>query len=140
TVLNCGQNACHATRSVTRCRLTVEVLAWRARTRPRQLHRPFQREHRMNAWTRREFLHASAAATAAAGAALVPGGLSNVPAGRRRPFQPSAAYELTTVLLDAAANDVVAHGARPTILSRAMGVTMTAMYDAWAAYDDRAVG
>ena len=31
-------------------------------------------------------------------------------------------------------------GARPTIISREMAIAMTAMYDAWAAYDARAVG
>ena len=32
------------------------------------------------------------------------------------------------------------YGARPTILSRDMAVALTAMYDAWAAYDEKAVG
>ena len=52
----------------------------------------------------------------------------------------SAAYEWLDVLLEAAAREVERDGARPTILSRSMAVAVTCMYDAWAAYDDKAVG
>ena len=52
----------------------------------------------------------------------------------------SAAYEWLEVIPEASAREVVRDGARPTILSRAMAVAVTAMYDAWAAYDDKAVG
>lgn len=53
---------------------------------------------------------------------------------------PTAAYRLLDVVLEASARDVDLHRARPTILSRTMAVALTAMYDAWAAYDDRAIG
>lgn len=53
---------------------------------------------------------------------------------------PSAAYDWLSVLLETCAREVERDGARPTILSRAMAITTTAMYDAWAAYDDKAVG
>jgi hypothetical protein len=55
-------------------------------------------------------------------------------------FQPTAAYRWAEVVLEAAAREVDHVGARPTILSRQMAVALTAMYDAWAAYDDKAVG
>jgi hypothetical protein len=54
--------------------------------------------------------------------------------------EPSAAYRWVDVMLEAAARDVERIGARPTILSRQMAIPVTAMFDAWAAYDDRAVG
>ena len=53
---------------------------------------------------------------------------------------PSAAYDWLSVLLETCAREVERDGARPTILSRTMAIAMTAMYDAWAAYDDKAVG
>lgn len=43
-------------------------------------------------------------------------------------------------MLDVAGNEVERIGARPTILSRQMAIVMTAMYDAWACYDEKAVG
>lgn len=52
----------------------------------------------------------------------------------------SLAYRLLDVCQEAAANDVDAYGARPTILSRQMAIWATSVYDAWAAYDDKAVG
>ena len=55
-------------------------------------------------------------------------------------YHPSAAYEWLDIALEATARDVDRHGARPTIISRTLGVAMTAMFDAWAAYDDKAVG
>jgi hypothetical protein len=54
--------------------------------------------------------------------------------------QPSLAYRWLSIVLEASARDVERIGARPTILSRQMAVPLTAMYDAWAAYDDKAVG
>ncbi len=54
--------------------------------------------------------------------------------------QPSAAYQWLDIMLEAAGRDVDQVGARPTILSRQMAIPMTAMYDAWAAYDEKAVG
>ena len=54
--------------------------------------------------------------------------------------QPSAAYKWLEVVLEACARDVERVGAKPTILSSKMAIPMTAMFDAWAAYDDQAVG
>ncbi|PWE18713.1 haloperoxidase [Marinicauda salina] len=55
-------------------------------------------------------------------------------------FTPSAAYHWLDVSLEAAASDVQVFGARPTVLSRQMAIVQTAAFDAWAAYDDVAVG
>ncbi|MGA1525877.1 MAG: DUF6851 domain-containing protein, partial [Planctomycetota bacterium] len=55
-------------------------------------------------------------------------------------YTPTAAYRWLDAVLDAAARDVERVGAMPTILSRQMAIPMTAMFDAWAAYDDLAVG
>ena len=55
-------------------------------------------------------------------------------------FEPSAAYQLMETMLEAAAADVLRLGARPTVLSRQMAIVQTAVFDAWAAYDDVAVG
>src|SRR5262245_5631049 len=52
----------------------------------------------------------------------------------------SAAYRWVDVILEAAGREVEKIGARPTIISREMAIPLTAMYDAWAAYDERAVG
>jgi hypothetical protein len=56
------------------------------------------------------------------------------------PYQPSAAARWVEIMLEAAARDVERTGAQPTILSRQMVIPVTAMFDAWAAYDNRAVG
>ncbi|MCP4461919.1 MAG: vanadium-dependent haloperoxidase [Planctomycetaceae bacterium] len=56
------------------------------------------------------------------------------------PHQPSAAFQWLEIMLEAAARDVERIGAQPTILSRQMAIPVTAMFDAWAAYDDQAVG
>jgi hypothetical protein len=50
------------------------------------------------------------------------------------------AYRWLNIVQEAAARDVDREGARPTILSRQMAIWATAMFDAWAAYDARAVG
>jgi hypothetical protein len=55
-------------------------------------------------------------------------------------FKPTAAYRWLEVVLEASAREVDRVGARPTILSRQMAIALTAMYDAWAAYDDKALG
>lgn len=52
----------------------------------------------------------------------------------------NAAYRWLNIMQEAAARDVDRRGARPTVLSRQMHVWAVAVYDAWAAYDDRAVG
>ncbi len=51
----------------------------------------------------------------------------------------NAAYRWLEVAQEAAARDVDANGARPTVLSRQFALWATAMYDAWTAYDERAV-
>src|SRR4051812_3525 len=53
---------------------------------------------------------------------------------------PSAAYRWVEIALEATAREVDRHGARPTLLARTLAIPLTAMYDAWAAYDDRALG
>ncbi len=52
----------------------------------------------------------------------------------------SFAYKLLDVCQEAAAKDVDRFNARPTVLSRQMAIWATAVYDAWAAYDEKAVG
>jgi hypothetical protein len=55
--------------------------------------------------------------------------------------KPSAAYTWVNLILEATGRDVVRVGApKPTIISRQMAIPLTAMYDAWAAYDEKAVG
>jgi len=54
--------------------------------------------------------------------------------------KPTVVYKWLEVLLEASGRDVDRHEPRPTILSRTMAVVLTSMYDAWAAYDDKAVG
>ncbi len=63
-----------------------------------------------------------------------------VPGLKEGDHQPSAAYQWLDIVLEASARDVERVGAMPTILSRQMAIPMTAMFDAWAAYDDTAVG
>jgi hypothetical protein len=53
---------------------------------------------------------------------------------------PNAAYKWMHILQEASGRSVDQVGARPTIISREMIIALTAMYDAWAAYDARAVG
>lgn len=53
---------------------------------------------------------------------------------------PTAAYRWVEILLQVAGDEVQLVGARPTIISRQMALPLTCMYDAWAAYDDKAVG
>ncbi|MEZ6014733.1 MAG: vanadium-dependent haloperoxidase [Planctomycetota bacterium] len=55
-------------------------------------------------------------------------------------YTPSLAFDLLSMVLEASAQDVERIGARPTILSRQMAIPVTAMFNAWAAYDARAVG
>lgn len=59
---------------------------------------------------------------------------------RAAPTQASAAYRWVDIMLEVTGREVVQVGARPTIISRQMAIPMTAMYDAWAAYDPVAVG
>jgi len=55
-------------------------------------------------------------------------------------FRPSATYRWLEFLLEASGREVDRNRPRPTILSRTMAIVLTAMYDAWAAYDAKAVG
>lgn len=55
-------------------------------------------------------------------------------------FKPTAAYRWLETSLEATAREVDRVGARPTIISRTLAIALTAMYDAWAAYDDKAIG
>jgi hypothetical protein len=57
-----------------------------------------------------------------------------------RGYKGSGAYRWLNVALQATAREHERHGARPTIGSRNLGIVVTAMYDAWAAYDAKAVG
>ena len=52
----------------------------------------------------------------------------------------SAAYDWLDVALEATAREHDRNGPRPTVGSRMLGIVVTCMYDAWAAYDDKAVG
>lgn len=58
----------------------------------------------------------------------------------RRDFQKSAAYQWLDVALEATAREHERVAPRPTVGSRMLMIITTAMYDAWAAYDDKAVG
>ncbi len=55
-------------------------------------------------------------------------------------FKPSLATKWLDIALEVTANDVDRVGAKPTVQSRTLGIAVTAMYDAWAAYDSKAVG
>ncbi len=57
-----------------------------------------------------------------------------------RGYKGSGAYRWLNVALQATAREHERYGARPTIGSRNLGIVVTAMYDAWAAYDAKAVG
>ena len=52
----------------------------------------------------------------------------------------NAAYRWLNICEEVAAREVDRVGARPTIISRQMAIWATAMYDAWACYDEKAVG
>jgi hypothetical protein len=55
-------------------------------------------------------------------------------------YKPSFASKWLDIALEVTANEVDRVGAKPTIQARQLGVAVTAMYDAWAAYDSKAVG
>ena len=61
-------------------------------------------------------------------------GITSAPAGK------SVAHNWIETLLDITAFEVDRRGARPTIISRIFFVVTSAMYEAWAAYDKKAVG
>jgi hypothetical protein len=62
-----------------------------------------------------------------------------LPAAERN-YKGSGAYRWLNVALQATAREHERYGARPTIGSRNLGTVVTVMYDAWAAYDAKAVG
>jgi len=62
-----------------------------------------------------------------------------VPAADQKPAK-SAAYEWLDVSLEATAREHERNAPRPTVGSRMLAMVVTAMYDAWAAYDHKAVG
>jgi uncharacterized protein DUF6851/vanadium-dependent haloperoxidase-like protein len=55
-------------------------------------------------------------------------------------FKPTVAYQWLEVLLEASGRDAIRNSPRPTILSRTMAIVLASMYEAWAPYDDVAVG
>lgn len=75
---------------------------------------------------------------------LAPGGSGQPSRALAPPPQakhtPSAAYEWLDIALEATAREHERNGPRPTVGSRMLGVVVTCMYDAWAAYDEKAVG
>ena len=72
---------------------------------------------------------------------LVPGPAASLVHRAPQPdFKPSATYRWLEFLLEASGREVDRNRPRPTILSRTMAIVLTAMYDAWAAYDERASG
>ncbi|HEY1859253.1 MAG TPA: vanadium-dependent haloperoxidase [Gemmataceae bacterium] len=62
----------------------------------------------------------------------------------RKPSEPmyakSAAFEWLNISLEATAREHDRNGPRPTVGSRMLAIIVTAMYDAWAAYDEKAFG
>ncbi|MEO6190380.1 MAG: DUF6851 domain-containing protein, partial [Saprospiraceae bacterium] len=52
----------------------------------------------------------------------------------------SLAYKWLNIALEVTANDVDRVGAKPTIQARQLGIVTNTMFDAWAAYDAKAVG
>lgn len=54
--------------------------------------------------------------------------------------QQNHAYRWLDVMQEAAAREVERVGAQPTVLARQMSIWATAVFDAWAAYDEHAVG
>jgi len=88
-------------------------------------------------------------AALAVAAVICDGGNGNRGAGKPATGKPaagkskeprSAAYEWLDIALEATAREHERNSPRPTVGSRMLAIVMTAMYDAWAAYDDRAVG
>jgi hypothetical protein len=72
-------------------------------------------------------------------AAAAPGKTTEVLHAAPNPA-PTVAYKWLDITLEATAREVDRTGARPTPLSRSLAIALTAMYDAWATYDAKAVG
>ncbi len=62
------------------------------------------------------------------------------PESKESPQIKSAAYQWLEVALEATAREHERVAPRPTVGSRMLAIIVTAMYDAWAAYDEKAVG
>ena len=71
---------------------------------------------------------------------LATGALHRVAAAPASAFSPSLAYRWVDVTLEAAADEIERHAPRPTVSSRLIAMPIHAMYNAWAAYDRRAIG
>lgn len=63
----------------------------------------------------------------------------HVPRATSAARPPSFASTWLDVALEATARDVDRNSPRPTVLSRTLAIPLTAMYDAWSAYDARAL-
>jgi hypothetical protein len=76
--------------------------------------------------------------------ALAPAIAQEKPLHRFLPIEDKSNVSLAYVWLDIAqevtAREVDMNGARPTVGSRTLAIWATAMFDAWAAYDEKAVG
>ena len=66
--------------------------------------------------------------------------VKSLPESKDAPHIKSAAYEWLDVALEATAREHERVAPRPTVGSRMLAIIVTAMYDAWAAYDEKAVG
>lgn len=66
--------------------------------------------------------------------------VKSYPQSKESPHIKSAAYEWLDVALEATAREHERVAPRPTVGSRMLAIIVTAMYDAWAAYDEKAVG
>jgi hypothetical protein len=62
------------------------------------------------------------------------------PPATKRAAPASAGYRWLDIALEATAREHDRAGPRPTVGSRMLAIAVTAAYDAWAAYDDKAVG
>lgn len=55
-------------------------------------------------------------------------------------WKPSIAFQWWDVAFKTISHDVARHRTRPTVTSRALAILGTVMFDAWAAYDEKAIG
>lgn len=60
------------------------------------------------------------------------------PSGKENTFKPSMAYQWGKTALEATANDTERFRPRPTVTSRMLGLTWTAVFDAWSRFDAKA--
>jgi len=70
----------------------------------------------------------------------LPQTVKSAPESKDAPHIKFAAYEWLEVALEATAREHERVAPRPTVGSRMLAIIVTAMYDAWAAYDEKAVG